>query len=339
MQLYHVISLVAVIAQASAASSSASHSDLNGWYPCSESTFADEGGSGNQDAECAVYSAPLCYPGICATPKPIDSTVDIFVKRVAAVIDAETATNVWLLQGGPGASSTAMESAMVELHARLDGAVNVYTMDHRGTGRSTLLDCVAAQATTTGSPWGSGIDTAEVPACAQALEKKYGNLSSFSMTSAAMDMATFISDYSNSADTIVYAVSYGTALVERLIHLDPPEYYFLSTNDIYDGDYDESLAALVTGSSSSIAGFVTTVSKENATYKAAFIVFLVLFVATLALAGLFAFRWLKLKRENERNRATGDLPDDIEISTPPEVEATSPELTTAFSTQRSKEAR
>ncbi|KAG6943546.1 hypothetical protein JG688_00017553 [Phytophthora aleatoria] len=344
-------------------------------------------------------------------------------------------------------------------------------MDHRGTGRSTLLDCVAAQATTTGSPWGSGIDTAEVPACAQALEKKYGNLSSFSMTSAAMDMATFISDYSNGADTVVYAVSYGTALVERLIHLDPPEvtgyvldgvatssgtskefeYFstwdadfgdvgdaflalcatqsecggqfvsnslpvtlqnvitqfdndakstcaallsdvssepasyilrrvlgsllqstklrtlippivyrlnrcasndveilthfftnlnkYLSTNDVYDGDYDESLAALVTGSSSSIAGFVTTVSKENATYKAAFIVFLVLFVATLALAGLFAFRWLKLKRENERNRATDDLPDDIEISTPPEVEATSPELTTAFSTQRSKEAR
>ncbi|KAG3108904.1 hypothetical protein PI125_g11421 [Phytophthora idaei] len=113
----------------------------------------------------------------------------------------------------------------------------------------------------------------------------------------------------------------------------------LSTNDIYDGDYDESFAALITGSSFSIAGFVTTVSKENATYKATFIVFLVLFVATLALAGLFAFRWLKFKRENEWNRATDDLPDDIEISTPPEVEETSPELTTAFSTQRSKEAR
>lgn len=111
---------------------------------------------------------------------------------------------------------------MVELHARLNGTVNVYTMDHRGTGRSTLLDCVAAQATTTGSPYGSSIDVTEVPACAEALEKKYGNLSSFSMTSAASDMATFISNYSNGADTIVYGVSYGTALVERVIHLDPP---------------------------------------------------------------------------------------------------------------------
>ncbi|POM76232.1 Serine protease family S33 [Phytophthora palmivora] len=236
--------------------------DLNGWYPCSESTFADEGGSSNQNAECAVYTAPLCYPGICKTPNSVDSTVDIFVKRVPAVSDSETATNVWFMQGGPGASSTAMESAMVELHTRLDGAVNVYTMDHRGTGRSTLLDCVAAQVTTTGSPWGSAIEATEVPACAQALEKKYGNLSSFSMTSAAMDIATFISDYSNGAKTIVYAVSYGTALVERVIHLDPPdvvgyvldgiatssgttkEFEYFSTWDTDFGDVGDAFMAL-----------------------------------------------------------------------------------------------
>ncbi|ETN24165.1 hypothetical protein PPTG_00598 [Phytophthora nicotianae INRA-310] len=275
MQLYHAISLATVFAQASAATSSASRSDLNGWYSCSEFTFADGGGSSNQNAECAVYTAPLCYPDICVTLKSIDATVDVFVKRVAAVIDAETATNVWIMQGGPGASSTAMESTMVELHARLDGTVNVYTMDHRGTGRSTLLDCVAAQSTTTGSPWGSGIDTAEVPACAQALEKKYGNLSSFSMTSAATDMATFISDYTNGADTIVYAVSYGTALVERLIHLDPPEvtgyvldgvatssgspkeFEYFSTWDADFGDVGDSFMALCASQSECSERFVS----------------------------------------------------------------------------------
>jgi pimeloyl-ACP methyl ester carboxylesterase len=128
---------------------------------------------------------------------------------------------------------------MVELHGRMNGTVNVYTMDHRGTGRSTLLDCVAAQATTTGSPVGSSIDTSEVPACAEALEKKFGSLSSFSMTSAAMDMATFISNYSNDANTIVYAVSYGTALIERLIHLAPPEV----TGYVLDGVATSSGAA------------------------------------------------------------------------------------------------
>ncbi|OWY95189.1 Serine protease, partial [Phytophthora megakarya] len=211
MKRHHLISLVTGIAQVFAASNSTSSSDLNGWYPCSEATFSDEGGSSNQDAQCAVYSAPLCYTGICEMPDTVDSKIDIFVKRVPAVSDPETATNVWIIQGGPGASSTAMESAMVELHTRLNGAVNVYTMDHR------------AQVTTTGSPWGSAIKATEVPACAEALGKKYGNLSSFSITSAATDLATLISEYSNRANTIVYGVSYGTALVERLIHVNPPE--------------------------------------------------------------------------------------------------------------------
>ncbi|KAG3032828.1 hypothetical protein PC128_g591 [Phytophthora cactorum] len=281
MKFYRAISFVAmVISPASAASRSSSSSissGLNGWYPCSGSTFSDEGASANQDAECAVYSAPLCYPGICENPESITTTTaDIFVKRIAALNDSDTATNVWIMQGGPGASSTAMESTMVELHARLDGTVNVYTMDHRGTGRSTLLDCVAAQATTTGSPWGNGIDIAEVPACAQALEKKYGNLSSFSMTSAATDMATFISDYSNGADTIVYAVSYGTALVERLIHLDPlevtgyvldgvatssgtsKEFEYFSTWDADFGDVGDAFMALCATQSECSDQFAST---------------------------------------------------------------------------------
>ncbi|KAE9310137.1 hypothetical protein PR003_g20334 [Phytophthora rubi] len=112
---------------------------------------------------------------------------------------------------------------MIALHSQLEGAVNMYTMDHRGTGRSTRLDCVAAQATTTGSPWGSELDPSEVPACAQDLHNKYGDLASFSVTTAATDLATFISTYTNGADTTVYGVSYGTVMVERLMSLAPPE--------------------------------------------------------------------------------------------------------------------
>ncbi|KAG3145612.1 hypothetical protein PI126_g13653 [Phytophthora idaei] len=110
---------------------------------------------------------------------------------------------------------------MVTLHSELEGTVNVYTMDHRGTGRSTLLDCVAAQVTTTGSPWGNEIDPTEVPACAEDLQTKYGDLASFSVTTAATDLATFISRFTNGAGTIVYGVSYGTMFAERLIHLAP----------------------------------------------------------------------------------------------------------------------
>ncbi|EGZ07338.1 hypothetical protein PHYSODRAFT_262675 [Phytophthora sojae] len=82
-------------------------------------------------------------------------------------------------------------------------------MDYRGLGRSTYLDCVAAQATTTGSPLGKDFDSSEVPACAQELS--------------ATDLATFIAKYTNSANTILYGASYGTLFVERVMHLNPPK--------------------------------------------------------------------------------------------------------------------
>ncbi|KAF1331595.1 Serine protease family s33, partial [Globisporangium splendens] len=195
-------------------------SSLNGWYACTEFTFADDAnGETLKDAECAVYTAPLCYSGICSDAK--DRTVEVFVKRIPAVDDADSMPNVWFLQGGPGAGSTAMESAMISFREQMNGKVNVYTMDHRGTGRSTLLNCLAAQATTSGSPSGSDIDVTEVPDCAKDLETKYGSdMAAFSVTTAATDLSTFISTYQGSTGkTFVYGVSYGTALVERLMHL------------------------------------------------------------------------------------------------------------------------
>ncbi|ETN00891.1 hypothetical protein PPTG_17774 [Phytophthora nicotianae INRA-310] len=124
--------------------------------------------SGGKGAECAIYTAPLCYPGICEAAEFADPTIDVFVKRLPATFgDAKTAHNVWLIQGGPIYSSIALESDMVDLHERLKEAVNMYMMDHRGTGRRTLFDCVAAQTTTTGSLWGREKKSSEVPACAK----------------------------------------------------------------------------------------------------------------------------------------------------------------------------
>ncbi|OWZ10579.1 hypothetical protein PHMEG_00016554 [Phytophthora megakarya] len=219
MKLYTIITLIGAIF-AVVGASQAKTPRLNGWYPCADYTFSSGESSNSLDAECATYKAPLCYPGICKTPQFADPTVNIFVKRMLATEgDATTATNLWLLQGGPGD----VEASMVALHTELKGGTNIYTMDHRGTGRSTFLDCMAAQATTTGSPNGIAIKASEVPACAQALENEYGDLSSFSITSAATDVVTFISKFTNGISTVVYGASYGTVLVERIMHLNPPE--------------------------------------------------------------------------------------------------------------------
>ncbi|DBA05085.1 TPA: hypothetical protein N0F65_000773 [Lagenidium giganteum] len=171
-------------------------------------------------AECAIAKMPLCHnKDICTDAS--DRKIDVFFKRIRA-IGPVVAPNVWFLQGGPGAASPAMESAMAQMFIALQGRVNVYTMDHRGTGRSTKLDCVASQATTSGSPGGTNVEPQEVPACSQELHELYGDLASFSITSAASDISRFISTETKDEPTIVYGVSYGTSLVERLIHLETP---------------------------------------------------------------------------------------------------------------------
>uniref|UniRef100_M4BWP7 AB hydrolase-1 domain-containing protein n=1 Tax=Hyaloperonospora arabidopsidis (strain Emoy2) TaxID=559515 RepID=M4BWP7_HYAAE len=175
---------------------SAKKAELNGWYPCSDNTFSDEGSSTGGIAECAVYKAPLCYPGICETPPSVDSTVDIFVKQFPATFeDPAIATNVWFVQGGPGCSSTSLETTMEYLHYLLEGKANI--------SRWTIVARAAAHVWTD-------------------LRYKFGDLSSFSMTTAATDIATFISKFTNGKSTIVYGTSYGTVLVERLMHLKTP---------------------------------------------------------------------------------------------------------------------
>ena len=107
MRVHCVATLSVVCLSLLGAVATANKPDLNGWYKCSDVTFSDAGNSTGMIAECAVYKAPLCYPGICEAPASVDSTVDIFVKRLPATSeDPATASNVWLLQGGPGVSSS-----------------------------------------------------------------------------------------------------------------------------------------------------------------------------------------------------------------------------------------
>ncbi|ETK82852.1 hypothetical protein F441_12093, partial [Phytophthora nicotianae CJ01A1] len=65
------------------------------------------------------------------------------------------------------------------------------------------------------------LDPSQIPACAQELEQKFGDLGPFSTTSAAKDLATFLYRYGNDFSTTVYGVGYGTVWVERVMYLDP----------------------------------------------------------------------------------------------------------------------
>ncbi|RHY93748.1 hypothetical protein DYB35_003700 [Aphanomyces astaci] len=111
-------------------------------------------------------------------------------------------------------------------------------MDHRGTGRSELLGCDATQTETAGSVGGSSVTLSELPACLQSMQRRYGTSShavlasykqrrrvdyqpvAFSITSAAKDVAAVIAALDD-AHVYLYGVSYGTAVVERVMHFSP----------------------------------------------------------------------------------------------------------------------
>ena len=105
MKLHHALTILAVgsIGQTSNASNLTSNHAFNGWYKCLPYTNEGRTDANGLTAECATFAPPLCYPGICEAPSGAPKTIDVFAKRLpASTGDAEKASNVWLINGGPG---------------------------------------------------------------------------------------------------------------------------------------------------------------------------------------------------------------------------------------------
>jgi pimeloyl-ACP methyl ester carboxylesterase len=114
---------------------------------------------------------------------------------------------------------------MLSISSALGGDVDVYSIDRRGTGRSTKLDCVAAQAQAASSPGGVSISPEEVASCADELGSKYdADLARFSITSAALDVQYFLKAYLKATaaaapPVFVYGAGANSPIVERLMHV------------------------------------------------------------------------------------------------------------------------
>lgn len=105
---------------------------------------------------------------------------------------------------------------METLYRQLNGEVSVYTLDQRGTGQSTRLACNTSSATAN--------TIEQLRECLQSLKYQYnGNFGAFSITSAAYDLVTLISQTQKSSDIVVYGLGFGTLVVERLLHFGVAE--------------------------------------------------------------------------------------------------------------------
>lgn len=190
------------------------------WGPCPEG-FRDE---------CATIAMPLNHDD------PEGETIDVFISRRGT-----GSKQLWLLQGGPGASA----EVFYNLHDFLDVVdpdLQVLTMEHRGVGDSTRIGCSAEAAS---SPGGVQVVEEEWVECQDDVKAKWGDkLPYFSATQAAHDLA-FAIDLTRKDDqpVFVYGGSYGTIWANRyaVLHPDQPSGIILdapaqpgATTEYYD---------------------------------------------------------------------------------------------------------
>jgi len=156
------------------------------------------------NAECANIDVPLDWS------RPEGQRANFFVKRVKGRAPGPH-KQLWLLQGGPGGAGNGFERA-VALFQQIGEDVDLYIPDHRGTGRSTLLDCPSTIGATA--------------RCATELEAQWGReaLATFSTTTAARDLGYAIEKTrAPKQETHIYGVSYGTYLAQRYLQIFPTQ--------------------------------------------------------------------------------------------------------------------
>jgi pimeloyl-ACP methyl ester carboxylesterase len=163
-------------------------------------------------SECATLSVPLEHAA------PDGETIDLFVAHRPAVTPGGPA--LWLLEGGPGGSGADLVD-VIELLAKRNPSFDIYTLDHRGVGHSTALECAAEESALADDD--SAATAAAWDACIMHLESTH-RLRGFNVTEAAHDLSHAIRATRHEAqDVVVYGVSYGTYWLNRYLQLYPDE--------------------------------------------------------------------------------------------------------------------
>jgi pimeloyl-ACP methyl ester carboxylesterase len=179
------------------------------WSPCSLEEDANDG-----LAECGVAQVPLFWEGD-------ERTIEVAAKRWKA--DGESAGQLWLLQGGPGASGMMTFAWLMKILRGVVPEFDLYTIDHRGTGYSSRLVCPEQESEDSDGEAYLTMD--EIDDCIAYLGETYGDaLDGYSTTQAAHDLAGFIVATREAGKPVfVWGGSYGTYLGQRYLLLHPDQ--------------------------------------------------------------------------------------------------------------------
>ena len=142
----------------------------------------------------------------------------------------------------------------------LERLVIRYTLDHRGTGWSTVLDCPKVRKPGT-LPWGNSwmkwaglgnVSAETVDACLAEISENIGAPKHFTAANAARDLASIImaiqAETGSTADVGIQGVSYGTVWARRFLELQGQEFPVIVSHvgidGVCSGDYDFGQYAL-----------------------------------------------------------------------------------------------
>ena len=175
--------------------------ELN-WNQCVLNDYTGEG-----LAECADIQAPLHWDDPAAA-----APINIRLKRLLALQPGSKI--LWLLQGGPGAPGTTTMGYLMQRIRDRDPSIDVYTVDHRGTGESTYMGCPEQEAED--SLAGGSIYGEEWTPCIEYLKNEWLPTEAFSVTAAARDVGLAVEMASREdKDNFVMGISYGTYWAHR----------------------------------------------------------------------------------------------------------------------------
>lgn len=232
--LLWVIGTLPVLAACGASGTAAPPLSIE-WTACD---LRSEGGGGA--AQCAEIDVPARWD------EPAGSTLTLFVKRIPAPVQPAR-TQLWPLNGGPGGPGSDYE-VFAESVRTVASDVDVYLLDHRGTGRSSRLGCPGSGEAES-SAGGLAILPDEWAACQAEVEATWGDdLAAFRTTEAALDLGALIdATRAPGQEVHVHGGSYGTYLAQRYLQLYPDQATAVSLLGIapptesfvpYDGEFD-----------------------------------------------------------------------------------------------------
>jgi pimeloyl-ACP methyl ester carboxylesterase len=151
---------------------------------------------------CATIDLPVNWK------KPEDGSIGVFVRRFSPPAPTK---RVFIVPGGPGQALTSMQLLMMLIPIVTGNKGHaVYTIDHRGAGKSHPLLCSVPFEQNAKRCWGE-------------IKKTTPQFKQFSVYNAAMDTISIMTRLEGSAATenAVYGVSYGVYLTQKILKLAP----------------------------------------------------------------------------------------------------------------------